>query len=184
MLSSWLLIAILASNNSSETKCKDLSQIETIRKKIRGVGPRSGYFFRGFSDFLPASSSASTWSTASRTAALGAPTANAPKMSPSMWGQLDGLLQEQYKQCWNYIALGGAQKYIPQIKVEFSREGGLVGQPALLNPPGDANLNTLSESALRAVRRCNPLKIPAQFVPYYEQWKSRILRFDPEEMAG
>ena len=48
-------------------------------------------------------------------------------------GQLDGLLQEQYKQCWNYIALGGAQKYIPQIKVEFSREGGLVGQPALLN---------------------------------------------------
>ncbi len=127
----------------------------------------------------------STAREASRTASLGSPTANAPKMSPSMWGQLDGLLQEQYKQCWSYLALGnGAQRYIPQIKVEYAADGTLVGQPSLLNSPSDPSLKPLAESALRAVRRCNPLKIPPQFMPYFEQWKARILRFDPEEMAG
>ncbi len=119
----------------------------------------------------------------SQQAALGTATANAAKMSPSLQGQLDGLMQEQYRQCWSYVGLT-TTRYVPQVKVEFAADGSLSAQPVLLNPPGDANLNTLSESALRAVRRCNPLKIPAQFVPYYDQWKSRILRFDPEEMAG
>ncbi|MDP4595203.1 MAG: cell envelope biogenesis protein TolA, partial [Beijerinckiaceae bacterium] len=45
-------------------------------------------------------------------------------------------------------------------------------------------LQSLADSALRAVRKCDPLRIPAQFAPYYNQWKARILRFDPEEMLG
>ena len=119
----------------------------------------------------------------SQTASIGSPTASAPKMSPSLWGQLDGLLQEQYKQCWNSISLGNTQRYIPQIKVEYNRDGTLIGQPALLNPPGDPNLKIIAEGAMRAVRRCNPLKIPAQFAPFFEQWKSRTLRMDPDELS-
>ncbi len=126
---------------------------------------------------------ASTSRTPGQQASLGAPNASASRMSPSLQGQLDGLMQEQYRQCWSYIGLN-TTRYIPQIKVEFAQDGSLSAQPVLLNPPGDPNLTTLSESALRAVRRCNPLKIPAQFAPYYDQWKSRILRFDPEEMNG
>lgn len=121
---------------------------------------------------------------ASKLASLGTPTATSARMSPSMWGQLDGLLQDQYKQCWSYLGLGEAQRYIPQIKVEYASDGSLVGQPQLLNSPSDPSLRTLADSALRAVRRCNPLKIPPQFMPYFDQWKARILRFDPEEMAG
>jgi colicin import membrane protein len=126
----------------------------------------------------------STARATSQLASLGSPTASAAKMSPSMWGQLDGLLQDQYKQCWSYLALGNAQRYIPQIKVEYARDRSLIGAPVLLNPPSDPNLRSLAESALRAVRRCNPLNIPAQFTPFYDQWKSRTLRFDPEEMSG
>lgn len=99
-----------------------------------------------------------------------------------MWGQLDGLLQEQYKRCWSYFGTGGA-RYIPQVRVSYSPDGALVGGPSLVNPPSDPNLQSLAESALRAVRRCNPLRIPAQFQPYYQQWKSRIVRFDPEELG-
>jgi colicin import membrane protein len=58
----------------------------------------------------------------------------------------------------------------------------LIGQPELLNPPSDPNLRSLADSALRAARRCNPLRIPAQYQPYYDQWKGRIVRFDPEDM--
>lgn len=118
----------------------------------------------------------------SQMASLGAPTASAAKMSPSLWDQLDGLLQEQYKRCWTYAGLGGQQKYIPEIHVQYTPDGSLIGQPVLLNPPSDPNLRSLAESAMRAVRRCDPLRIPAQYQPYYDQWKGRIVRFDPEDM--
>ena len=127
---------------------------------------------------------ASTGQQASQTASLGTATANAPKMSPSLWAALDGFLQDQYKQCWSYLGMSSGQRYIPQIKVEYTKDGSLAGQPSLLTPPSDPSLNSLAESAVRAVRRCNPLKIPAQYQPYYEQWRARILRFDPDEMQG
>jgi colicin import membrane protein len=118
----------------------------------------------------------------SQVASLGSLTANAAKMSPSLWGQLDGLLQQQYKRCWNFAGLAGQQKYIPEIHVHYSPDGALIGQPELLNPPSDPNRRALAESAMRAVRRCDPLRIPALYQPYYDQWKGRVVRFDPEEM--
>jgi colicin import membrane protein len=118
----------------------------------------------------------------SQLASLGSPTASAAKMSPSLWNQLDGLLQEQYKRCWSFAGLAGQQKYIPEIHVQYTPDGALIGEPQLLNPPSDPNLRALAESAMRAVRRCDPLRIPAQYQPYYDQWKGRIVRFDPEEM--
>lgn len=118
----------------------------------------------------------------SQLASLGSPTANAAKMSPSLWDQLDALLQEQYKRCWNYAGLGGQQKYVPEIHVRYSQDGSLIGQPELLNPPSDPSLRGLAESAMRAVRRCDPLRIPSQYQPFYDQWKGRIVRFDPEDM--
>ncbi len=132
----------------------------------------------------PAQQRAAAGRALNQTASIGAPTANAPRMSPSMWGQLDGFLQEQYKQCWTYLGIGGGQKYVPQIKVTFTQAGGLVGQPELLNRPSDPNMRSLAESAIRAVKKCDPLRIPAQYAPFYNEWKARILRFDPEEMAG
>jgi colicin import membrane protein len=125
---------------------------------------------------------ASTGRELQQEASLGSPTASAAKMSPSLWGQLDGLLQEQYKRCWNFVGLGGQKKYVPEIHVQYAQNGSLIGQPSLLNPPSDPNLRTLADSALRAVRRCDPLHIPAQYQPYYDQWKGRIVRFDPEDM--
>ena len=115
-------------------------------------------------------------------ASLGAPTESAAKMSPSLWGQLDGILQDQYRHCWNYIGMEGQEKYVPQIHVQYGPDGALLGEPQLMNPPTDPNLRSLADSAIRAVRRCNPLRIPAQYQPYYDQWKGRIVRFDPEDM--
>jgi colicin import membrane protein len=118
----------------------------------------------------------------SQLASLGSPAASAAKMSPSLWDQLDGLLRAQYKQCWNFAGLGATQKYIPEIHVQYTQDGSLIGQPVLLNPPSDPSLRALAESAMRAVRRCDPLRIPSQYRLYYDQWKGRIVRFDPEEM--
>ncbi len=115
----------------------------------------------------------------SHSAALGARHATGARMSPSMADELGALLQEQYKQCWNYLPLTG-DKYVAKIRVSYRPDGSLASQPVLLNPPSDPNFRGLAESALRAVRRCNPLRIPAQYQPYYEQWKDWVVGFDPE----
>ena len=120
----------------------------------------------------------------SKLASLGSATAHADRMAPSLWGQLDGLMEEQYRQCWSYLGLTPGQKYVPQIRVTYDESGGLATDPVLVNPPSDPTLRNLAESALRAVRRCNPLRIPAQYAPYYDEWRGRVLRFDPQEMAG
>lgn len=115
----------------------------------------------------------------SHSAALGARHATGARMSPSMADALGALLQEQYKQCWNYLPLTG-DKYVAKIRVSYRPDGSLASQPVLLNPPSDPNFRGLAESALRAVRRCNPLRIPAQYQPYYEQWRDWVVGFDPE----
>ncbi|MDB5572155.1 MAG: Cell division and transport-associated protein TolA [Hyphomicrobiales bacterium] len=130
---------------------------------------------------------ASTGRAVSQVASLGAPNASAQRMSPSLWGQLDGYLVEQYKRCWNYLPTGvGGSAYVPQIEVAFTESGLLSREPRLRNPPSDPALRALADSALRAVKNplCNPMRIPAQFQPYYNEWKERILRFDPDEMMG
>lgn len=126
---------------------------------------------------------ASTNTQLQQLASLGAANANAAKMSPSLWGQLDALLQDQYKQCWSYIGIATQQKYVPEVRVQYAQDGTLIGQPALLNPPSDPAMRNLADSALRAIRRCNPLHIPAIYQPFYDQWKGRIVRFDPDELS-
>jgi hypothetical protein len=109
------------------------------------------------------------------------PAIRAERMSPSMWGQLDGYLQEQYRQCWNKFGFDG-QTYVPQIRVLFNADGSLGAEPVLANAPGDASERALADSAMRAVRRCDPIRIPPQYAPYHAQWRARTLRFDPQEM--
>lgn len=116
-----------------------------------------------------------------RTASLGAPNASAARMSPSMSGELNFLMQEQYKQCWSLPPSNGP-RYVAKIHITYRPDGSLASEPALINSPSDPQSRSLAESALRAVRRCNPLKIPARFQPYFEQWKDWVVGFDPDNM--
>ncbi len=131
----------------------------------------------------PAGAPPSTGKQISKVASRGATSGTAAKMSPTQSDALDGLLADQFKQCWSYLGLDHGH-YIPEIKVSYGEDGSLQNEPQLLNRPSDPGSRSLAESALRAVRQCNPLHIPAQFAPFYDQWRSRILRFDPAEMAG
>ncbi len=37
---------------------------------------------------------------------------------------------------------------------------------------------------MRAVKKCDPLKVPAEYMPYFEQWKVETIHFDPRDTQG
>jgi len=117
-----------------------------------------------------------------RTASLGAATGTAQRMAPNMMDALNSLMMEQWMRCWHYFGTSGGSKYYPMISLKFRPDGGLAAEPILRNPTSDPALTSLATAAMNAVRECNPMRIPAQFAPYYEQWKSRTVEFRPDEM--
>jgi len=116
---------------------------------------------------------------------LGSPTQNAPRMSPSLSAALDGWLTEAYLNCWTTPpTMPEGERYIAQIRVAFNPDGSLSAQPVLVNPPSDPAWRAYADSAKRAVLKCNPLHVPPQFAPYYEQWRSKTVHFDPQSSLG
>jgi colicin import membrane protein len=116
---------------------------------------------------------------------LGSPTQNAPRMSPSLSASLDGWMQEAYLNCWTQPpTMPEGIRYVAQVRVAFNLDGSLSVQPQLVNPPSDPAWRAYAESAMRAVQKCNPLRVPPQYVPYFEQWKVKTVHFDPQDAQG
>ena len=116
---------------------------------------------------------------------LGSPTQNAPRMSPSLSASLDGWLQDAYLSCWTQPpTMPEGVKYVAQVRVSFNPDGSLSAQPQLVNPPSDPAWRAYAESSMRAVLKCNPLRVPPQYVPYFQQWKVKTVHFDPENAQG
>jgi hypothetical protein len=115
----------------------------------------------------------------------GLPHHDAPHMSMSMASALDAWLTESYLNCWTPPpGMPDGDTYVAQIKVVFNPDGSLSGRPVLLNPPSDRAWRAHAESAMRAVRKCDPLKVPAEYMPFFEQWKVETIHFDPRETQG
>jgi hypothetical protein len=115
----------------------------------------------------------------------GLPHHDAPHMSMSMASALDAWLTESYLNCWTPPpGVPEGDTYVAQIKVVFNSDGSLSGRPVLLNPPSDRAWRAHAESAMRAVRKCDPLKVPPEYMPFFDQWKIETIHFDPRETQG
>jgi outer membrane biosynthesis protein TonB len=110
---------------------------------------------------------------------------NAPRMSMTMAAALDAWLTESYLNCWTPPpTTPDGDPYVAEVRVVFNPDGSLSGRPVLLNPPTDRAWRAHAESAMRAVKKCDPLKVPAEYMPYFEQWKIETIHFDPRETQG
>jgi hypothetical protein len=119
------------------------------------------------------------------TTPLGSPTQNMQHMSPSLSAAIDGWLTDAYLRCWQPPpTMPEGAKYVAEIKVAFNADGSLSARPLLVNPPSDPAWRAYAESAMRAVLKCNPLQVPPQYIPYFEQWKNKTVHFDPENALG
>ena len=93
-------------------------------------------------------------------------------------------LKAQIFGCWSIpLGLPYNENLLVRIKLQLNPDG-TVSQSEILdharmNKPGQGFYKVLAESALRAVRLCQPLKVPPTG---YEKWKNLQLNFNPTEM--
>ena len=93
-------------------------------------------------------------------------------------------LRAQIFGCWSVpLGLPYDENLLVRIKLKLKKDGTILKSEILdherMNTPGQKFYKILAESALRAVRLCQPLKSSPTG---YEKWKEMQLNFDPTEM--
>ena len=122
-------------------------------------------------------------------AAARVPVATAPieapaRMSPAQQAGFDAWLIKTYLACWKPPRQpADADAYVAQVRLAYNPDGSLMKPAKLVNPPSDPALKPQARSVMTAVENCNPLPVPAQYRPFYEQWKTKTIHFDPQVAA-
>mgnify|MGYP001207497604 FL=1 len=93
-------------------------------------------------------------------------------------------LKAQIFGCWSIpLGLPYNENLLVKIKLQLKRDGTVAKSEiidhARMNKPGQGFYKVLAESALRAVKLCQPLRVPTTG---YERWKELQLNFDAREM--
>ena len=93
-------------------------------------------------------------------------------------------LKAQIFGCWSIpLGLPYNEDLLVRIKLMLEPDGSVVKTEILdharMNKPGQGFFKVLAESALRAVKLCQPLRVPTSG---YERWKELQLNFDAREM--
>jgi len=93
-------------------------------------------------------------------------------------------LKAQIFGCWSIpLGLPYNENLLVRIKLKLKSDGTVIKSEILdhvrMNTPGQGFYKVLAESALRAIRLCQPLRLPTTG---YERWKDLQLNFDANEM--
>ncbi len=93
-------------------------------------------------------------------------------------------LRAQIFGCWSVpLGLPYDENLLVRIQLKLKKDGTIIKSEILdhqrMNRPGQKFYKVLAESALRAVRLCQPLKVPPTG---YDKWKDLQLNFNPTEM--
>ena len=93
-------------------------------------------------------------------------------------------LKAQIFGCWSIpLGLPFNEDLLVRIKLQLKPDGSIIRTEILdharMNRPGQAFYKVLAESALRAIKLCQPLRVPSTG---YERWKDMQLNFDAREM--
>ena len=93
-------------------------------------------------------------------------------------------LKAQIFGCWSIpLGLPYNENLLVRIKLKLNPDGSVVQSEILdharMNKPGQGFYKVLAESALRAIKLCQPLRVPTTG---YDRWKELQLNFDAREM--
>ena len=107
-----------------------------------------------------------------------------PRMSNAQEAEFDSWIVRTYLGCWKSATQpSDSDLYVARVRVAFKPDGSLAKAPKLVNPPSDPALKPQAKSVMQAVQACNPLPVPAQYRPFYEQWRTKTIHFSPQVAA-
>ena len=110
------------------------------------------------------------------TPSLGSTTGNAPQLSQNEIA----ILKAQLHSCWNPpVGVVEAKDLVVTVRFSLNRDGSLAGEPMVVNRGRNALFQVAAEAATRAVRRCQPFRLPAS---KYDAWQEVEVNFDPNDM--
>ncbi len=122
---------------------------------------------------------AATGDTLNQRPSLGTATGSAMALSQN---ELD-VLRARLKECWDVpVGLADARDLFVKVRFRLRRDGTLIADPVVTNRLAHPAFQVAAESALRAVRKCEPFS----FLPAakYDVWEDLEVTFDPHEMFG
>ncbi|MGC2785157.1 MAG: hypothetical protein WA397_15280 [Roseiarcus sp.] len=120
----------------------------------------------------------------SKAAVEPAPIEPPTRMTSAQEARFDAWLVKTYLQCWKPPRQpADADAYVAKVRLAYNPDGSLMKPAKLVNPPSDPALKPQAKSVMAAVQSCNPLQVPAQYRPFYEQWKTKTIHFDPQVAA-
>ena len=132
----------------------------------------------------PALAPSPAFTTASLTSVAAVPLPPTPpqpsRMPAILEADFDAWLIESYKACYSPPpATPDGDPYLARVRVALKSDGALAGSPRLVNPPWDPAWRAHADAAVKAVKSCDPLHVPDKYAPYYSQWKTKTVFFDP-----
>ncbi len=105
-------------------------------------------------------------------------------IAPGLTLNEEDALKAQIFGCWSIpLGLPYNENLLVRIKLKLKTDGTVIKSEILdharMNTPGQGFYKVLAESALRAIRLCQPLRVPTTG---YDRWKDLQLNFDANEM--
>jgi hypothetical protein len=91
-------------------------------------------------------------------------------------------LRRQLSACWQPPdPVLQAKGLVVTVRFSLNRDGSLVGEPVVVNRENGYLFQVAAESATRAVRSCQPFRLP---IAKYEAWRELESNFSPEVKLG
>jgi colicin import membrane protein len=129
----------------------------------------------------PATASEPTKPTDYKGPTAGTETGDSPVLSVREQDLLRGMLQRQLARCWRLPgAGGGTETPIVTLRWRMRPDGTLESDPRIEKPASGPLAALATESAMRAVKGCQPFDLPPDL--YATGWQEIIWEFDPSSM--
>ena len=129
----------------------------------------------------PTGSSQNTDRTLPRGPEAGAPEGRDDRLTASQLSMIGAMMRGKVRECWNINAgLDGAQDLAVEIEIRLDQNGYLDGTPRVVNGQSNAFFRDAANSALRALKLCEPYDLPRNI--YKGGWDHMVVTFDPRKM--
>lgn len=111
-------------------------------------------------------------------ASLGAEKGTGKKLTMSQRDLMAGMIEEQVRPCWSPpLNASDINDMVVVIKIAMNRDGSLSTQPRVINSDANSSFRAIADAAVRAIVRCAPLKLPAEWYDGEYGWSDITYRF-------